>query len=181
MKGNYHVQSGSARGLRLRLTAMAILASVAGAAGAATKTYTLNADFALGILDGVNYTAVANQLQLNAEGTTFPIAWIANAGEDTVSKFDTNVNKEVARYRTWFGPAGQAGYFNHLNNAYGGAAPSRTAVDINGNAYVLNRHFSRGTQTGRVAVQDSCRGLRRPQRQRCNGHIGGPQQRWHHR
>ncbi len=147
MQGNYHVQRGSARSLRLRLTTMAILASIAGAAGAATKTYTLNADFALGLLDGVNYTAVANQLQLNAEGTTFPIAWIANAGEDTVSKFDTNVNKEVARYRTWFGPAGQPGYFNHLNNAYGGAAPSRTAVDINGNGYVLNRHFSQGTQT----------------------------------
>ena len=148
MEGNCQVQRSSARNLRLRLTAVAILASIAGAAGAATKTYTLNADFALGILDGVNYTIVANQLQLNTEGTTFPIAWIANAGEDTVSKFDTNLNKEVARYRTWFGPAGQAGYFNHLNNAYSGAAPSRTAVDINGNGYVLNRHFSQGTQTG---------------------------------
>ena len=148
MEGDYQVQRSSARNLRLRLTAVAILASIAGAAGAATKTYTLNADFALGILDGVNYTIVANQLQLNTVGTTFPIAWIANAGEDTVSKFDTNLNKEVARYRTWFGPAGQAGYFNHLNNAYSGAAPSRTAVDINGNGYVLNRHFSQGTQTG---------------------------------
>ena len=64
MKGNYHVQNGAARGLKLRLSLMAILASVACAAGAATKTYTLNADFALGILDGVNYTAVANKLPL---------------------------------------------------------------------------------------------------------------------
>jgi hypothetical protein len=138
----------STRSFCLRVVALAVLASVAGAVGAASKTYTLDADFALGVLDGVNYTAVPNQLQLNTEGTTFPIAWIANAGEDTVSKFDTNLNKEVARYRTWFGPAGQLGYYNHLGNAYAGAAPSRTAVDIHGNGYVLNRHFSQGTQTG---------------------------------
>jgi hypothetical protein len=121
---------------------------------AAEKTYTQDADFAIGLLDGVNYNAPnGNQLQLNSVGTTFPVAWIANAGEDTVSKFDTNLNKELARYRTWFGPAGQAGYFNHLGNAYGGAAPSRTAVDINGNAYVLNRHFSQGASSGGVVLK----------------------------
>lgn len=121
---------------------------------AAGKTYTLDADFALGILDGVNYDAPnSDQLQLNAIGTTFPVAWIANAGEDTVSKFDTILNKEIARYRTWFGPAGQAGHFGHLGNAYSGAAPSRTAVDINGNAYVLNRHFSQGTSSAGVVIK----------------------------
>ena len=80
--------------------------------------------------------------RLSAVGTTFPIMWVANAGEDTVSKFDTTANIEIARYRTWFGPAGQAGHVPHLNNAYGGPAPSRTAVDIQGNAYVLNRWFA---------------------------------------
>lgn len=118
------------------------LLMLAATAQAASKTYTLDADFALGALDGVNYDAPnSNQLQLNTIGTTFPVLWIANAGEDTLSKIDTNANKEIARYRTWFGPAGQPGYVNHLGNAYAGAAPSRTAVDIQGNAYVLNRHF----------------------------------------
>lgn len=137
-----------------RQLAVASLCCVSSLAWAAGKTYTLDADFALGVLDGVNYDAPnSDQLQLNAVGTTFPVAWIANAGEDTVSKFDTNLNKEVARYRTWFGPAGQPGYFNHLGNAYAGPAPSRTAVDINGNAYVLNRHFSQGTSSAGVVLK----------------------------
>lgn len=148
-----HSMHPAPKGRTLRLLTVALMGALAGQATAADKIYTVNADFALGILDGVNYTVVANQLQLNAEGTTFPVAWIANAGEDTVSKFDTNLNKEIARYRTWFGPAGQPGYFNHLNNAYSGPAPSRTAVDINGNAYVLNRHFSQGTQNGGTIVK----------------------------
>ncbi|MEN3158488.1 hypothetical protein ABC502_08920 [Alkalimonas sp. NCh-2] len=137
-----------------RHLALAMVLACSSAAVASSKTYTLDADFALGILDGVNYNAPnSNQLQLNEVGTTFPIAWIANAGEDTVSKFDTNSNREIARYRTWFGPAGQAGHFNHLGNAYAGAAPSRTAVDIQGNAYVLNRHFSQGTQSAAVLIK----------------------------
>lgn len=112
------------------------------ALSAATKTYTTDTDFDLGALDGVNHDAPNNnQLQLNRIGTTFPVLWIANAGEDTVSKIDTNNNKEIARYRTGFGPSGQAGFVSHLGNAYAGPAPSRTAVDIQGNAYVLNRHF----------------------------------------
>lgn len=107
---------------------------------AASNTYTFDGDFDLGVLSGVNHS-VPNQLQLSSVGTTFPIMWVANAGEDTVSKFDTAANVEVARYRTWFGPPGQTGARNHPGNAYSGPAPSRTAVDINGNAYVLNRFF----------------------------------------
>jgi hypothetical protein len=118
-----------------------VLAFATGGAWAATTTYTSDADFALGTLSGVNYTVVSNQLQLNRIGTTSPIMWIANAGEDSVSKFDTVNNRELARYRTWFGPAGMPGYVNHLGNGYAGAAPSRTSVDLEGNAYVLNRHF----------------------------------------
>lgn len=128
---------------RVSLAALAATAALApNVALSASKTYTLDADFALGSLSGVNFDAVPNQLQLNTIGTTFPVMWIANAGEDTVSKFDTVNNKELARYRTWFGPSGQAGHVPHLNSAYSGPAPSRTAVDIQGNAYVLNRWFS---------------------------------------
>lgn len=119
----------------------AVAAIASGQALAASKVYTLDADFDLGVLSGVNHDAPNNnQLQLSAVGTTFPVMWIANAGEDTVSKFDTVNNVELARYRTWFGPAGQAGS-RGTHGAYTGPAPSRTAVDIQGNAYVLNRFF----------------------------------------
>jgi hypothetical protein len=65
------------------------------------KTYTTDADFDLGVLFNVNHDAPnSNQLQLNTELTTFPVMWIANAAEDTVSKIDTNTGKELARYRT---------------------------------------------------------------------------------
>ena len=133
--------------LAAALRCAALVIATASALGAATlaqsasRTYTLDIDFDLGILDGVNHSAPnSNQLQLNSVGTTFPIMWIANSGEDTVTKFDTVNNVELARYRTWFGPAGQAGS-RGIHGAYSGPAPSRTAVDIQGNAYVLNRFF----------------------------------------
>ena len=135
------ITNTTARLSRVALAATSVM-FFSSLAMAASKTYTLDADFDLGTLSGVNHDAPNNnQLQLNTVGTTFPIMWIANAGEDTVTKFDTVNNVELARYRTWFGPSGQPGYINHLGNAYAGAAPSRTAVDINGNAYVLNRWF----------------------------------------
>ncbi|HYK00381.1 MAG TPA: hypothetical protein VE974_01405 [Thermoanaerobaculia bacterium] len=64
--------------------------------------------------------------------------WVANAGEDTVSKIDINatVNHEVARYRTWFGSS-----TSPIHAAWSGPAPSRIVVDPSGNAYVLNRFF----------------------------------------
>jgi hypothetical protein len=107
MRLNY----GSNPSVRPLVLACGIAASLAsGSAVAASKTYTTDADFDLGALSGVNHTAPNNnQLQLSAVGTTFPVMWVANAGEDTVSKFDTINNVELARYRTWFGPSGQAG------------------------------------------------------------------------
>jgi hypothetical protein len=103
-------------------------------AGAAPpKTYTSDVDFDEGILNGVNHDDVHDQLQLNSVTTTFPFMWIANAGEDTVSKIDTTANQEVGRYCTWFGPG--------WHGAWNGPAPSRTAVDQDGNVYVANRHF----------------------------------------
>lgn len=117
------------------------LALAAGLAAAASKTYTLDADFDLGTLIGVNHSAPNNhQLQLNVSGTSFPVLWIANAGEDTLSKIDStqiggSPGRELSRYRTWFG----SGTYAH--DAWNGPAPSRTAVDTDGNAYVLNRSF----------------------------------------
>lgn len=119
-----------------RLTALALaIAPVLAAAG--TTVYTLDFDFDLGTLSGVNHTAPNNnQLQLSSIGTTFPVLWIANAGEDTMSKIDTTTGRELARYRTFFG---SGAFGNH--GAFSGPAPSRSAVDIDGNAYIANRHF----------------------------------------
>ena len=126
--------------------AVAVTAALGSAlAFAVGRTYTTTADFDLGVRVGVS--TVGNVLTLSATGSTFPVLWVANAGEDSLTKFDTRNNKELARYRTWFGPAGQTGHAPHLGNAFAGAAPSRTAVDVDGNAYVLNRHFD-----GRSAV-----------------------------
>jgi hypothetical protein len=102
---------------------------------AGQKTFTTDADFDTGVLFNVNHSAPNNdQLQLNQQVTTFPVLWAANAGEDTVSKIDTNLNKEIGRYRTWFTPVA-------IHGAFAGPAPSRTAVDQNGDVYVANRHF----------------------------------------
>lgn len=106
-----------------------------GVPAAADSTYTLDADFALGTLINVNFDPPnSDQLQINTTTSTFPVLWIANAGEDTVSRIDTDDDCEVARYESWF-------FGNHLGNAFAGPAPSRTAVDSEGNVYVANRHF----------------------------------------
>lgn len=129
--------TGSNAARRLRAAALAAFCLAPLAVVAGTVTYTVDADFDLGVLSGVNHDAPNNdQLQLNTVGTTFPVLWVANAGEDTLSKIDTVNNKEIGRYRTWFG-SGPFG--NH--GAFSGPAPSRSAVDIDGNAYILNRHF----------------------------------------
>ncbi len=127
-----------------------VCAFTASGALAAATIYTLDSDFDQGTLVNVNHDAPDNdQLQLNVTGVSFPILWIANAGEDTLSKIDTtqqgaSPGREIARYHTWFNTGPNA---TGTHGAWSGPAPSRTAVDIEGNAYVLNRHFD-----GRSAV-----------------------------
>jgi hypothetical protein len=72
--------------------------------------------------------------------------YVANAGDDTVSKIDVSTNQVVATYRTWFDPS-SPNYINHLGNPWGGAAPSRIANDDPtgngyGNTFVLDRFFT---------------------------------------
>jgi len=100
-----------------------------------SRTYTLDKDFDEGTLIGLSHNIVHDQLQIiPGEVTTYPVMWIANAGEDSLSKWDTNQNKELARYHTWFGPLAS-------HDPWSGPAPSRTCVDADGNCYVANRHF----------------------------------------
>jgi hypothetical protein len=115
------------------------------AANCAPKVYTLDADFDQGVLTNVNHNAPNNdQLQLNDAGNiqTLPIMYIANGGDDTISKINTDTGREVARYRSWFGPSGQPGFVSHIGNPFTGPAPSRSAVDADGNCYVANRGFT---------------------------------------
>lgn len=116
------------------------IAMLSPVADAASKTYTLNADFSLGLLENLNYLSVPNQLQVNLVGVGSQYIFVANHNEDSVSKFDTRTikgpggnilapGKEVARYKTY---AGNPGVSN-------GGQPSRIAIDVDGNAYVLNR------------------------------------------
>jgi hypothetical protein len=66
--------------------------------------------------------------------------YVANTGEDTVSKIDINTNTEVARYATWF----TLGSLNHVPQPHStnvGPAPSRLLQDSAGNLFVLNRFF----------------------------------------
>lgn len=102
-----------------------LFVSPAGFSATYERTYTVDADFAEGVCDGVNYDTVPDQIQLSIVPTTFAYAWIANSGEGTISKIDTTNGQEVARYRT--GPGG------------GAESPSRTAIDILGNCWVANR------------------------------------------
>ena len=129
---------------------IATVVFITGAANAGTTTYTTDANFDLGTLDTVNHDAPNNdQLQLNSSGDTFPVLWVANAGEDTMSRINTDGGPptraagdgcEEARYLTDYGLP--ASLDNH--GAFSGAAPSRTAVDTTGNVYVANRNFNNG-------------------------------------
>jgi hypothetical protein len=89
-----------------------------------------------------------------------PYIYVANAGEDTVSKIDVSVPAEVARYATWFtsGPSHYAhnntwncsgtGATLWCDRAHQGPAPSRIARDSAGDAFVLDRFFSAGQPGG---------------------------------
>jgi len=135
--------------------ALAALLLLPAGALAVDTTYTLDGQFDLGVMNGVNHDAPNNnQLQLSTTGSTFPVMWIANAGEDTVSRIDTDIPStaipsggcETARYRTSFGPTS--------HGAWSGPAPSRTAVDQDGNVYVANRHFDgRSAEVMRILAE----------------------------
>ena len=59
--------------------------------------------------------------------------WVPNSDEDTVSRWDTKTGREIARY--WIGEW-----------------PSRTAIDLNGNAWIGNRGDGRATHIFSDAV-----------------------------
>lgn len=88
-------------------------------------TYTSNFDFEKGRVSGVEYTTVADQLQLTEKSAALRYLWVPNS-EGTISKVDVLTGRELGRYRT--GPP-------EVNSQ-----PSRTTVDLLGNCYVANRY-----------------------------------------
>ncbi len=90
-----------------------------------TVIFSEKADFDKGTYFGTH--ATNGYLELTDLSETNRYLWVANAAESSVSKVDTIMHKEVARYYT--GPGRSAG----------GHSPSRTAVDSYGNVWVGNR------------------------------------------
>ena len=66
-------------------------------------------------------------VSLSSETTFLPYLWAANHDDDTTSKFNTDTKTEDARYWT-------------------GDNPSRTAVDLDGNMWVIGRNDGRVTK-----------------------------------
>jgi len=78
-------------------------------------------------------------LVLAALATEARALWVADSGEDAVSRIDTEARVEVARYPS------------------GGRDPSRTAVDYRGDAYVANRAWdAQATVTKIAGLEQRC-------------------------
>lgn len=81
---------------------------------------------------------------------SFGYLWIANTGENTVSKIDVDTGKEVARYSCvrdaaalGLVPVPLGGFNGSGSSSNCGNCPSRTAIDFHGDAFVANRAFNK--------------------------------------
>lgn len=107
-------------------------AKTAGALPDLGRTYTTDADFDEGTLVGVEHETTHDQLQLSKTAVTLPFIWVPN-NEGTVSKVNTETGQELGRYRV-------APYWD--------SSPSRTTVDLQGNAWVGNRQAGTAVKIG---------------------------------
>jgi hypothetical protein len=111
-----------------------------------SKTYTLDADFHLGVLAGLE--AVSNQLQFKTNlPPQFPFINVACSDRGTVARINTTNGQVIGEYRT--APAGMI----FTGDSGSGPQPSRTTVDLFGNVWVANRadDFSmNGTTNGSI-------------------------------
>jgi streptogramin lyase len=114
----------------------------------------------------------ASQVELGPEGElvlapgleqpSFGSVWIANTGDNTVSKIDVETGREVARYAAVRDslalgvPAVPIGGFDGDENNCGNC-PSRTAIDFHGDAFVANRAFAlQGTVSKFANAVEDC-------------------------
>lgn len=109
---------------------------------------------------------VEGELQLDPDErqVDFGYLWIANTGENTVSKIDVETGMEVARYAS----AITTGSVNGGAIPYPSVdpyddcqhCPSRTAIDFNGDAFVANRAFNlQGSVTKFANVEENCQDI----------------------
>ena len=103
---------------------------------------------------GVEFDAAEGGLLVRAENRTGDYLWVPNTNESTLSKWDANASREVARYRVGL-PGGECR--GCCCWCEGCNMPSRVAVDGFGDAYVANRGFSmQGTVTKIAADLRDC-------------------------
>lgn len=127
------------KALGVGMIALAAIALVAPApVSAQCRTYTLDADFDMGLLVNVNHDVVHDQLQLNTLTTPFPFLWVALSGRGTIVRVDVNTGAVLGEYRT--APLGR------------GLNPSRTTVDLEGNVWTSNRDENGGGKGSVVKV-----------------------------
>ena len=89
-------------------------------------TYTTDADFDQGTLVNINHDAPnSDQLQLNQQTQPFPFVNVAASGRGTIVRIDAETGDVIGEFRT--APHGR------------GLDPSRTTVDLFGNAWAGNR------------------------------------------
>ncbi|MCP3964367.1 MAG: tandem-95 repeat protein, partial [bacterium] len=104
-----------------------------------SRTYTTDADFDEGVLFNVNHDPPHHdELRLNRITEPFPFLWVAVSSRGTAVKIDTVTGQILGEYRT--APSGR------------GTNPSRTTVDLNGNAWVGNRNESSGNRGSAVHI-----------------------------
>lgn len=113
--------------LAIVITVVMLMTAIAGPLTGGGMEYTLDADFDLGVLVGVEHDTEPDQLQLSEENVTLPFIWVPNM-QGTVSKINTETGDELGRY--WVVPPGLP-----VENG----SPSRTTVDLEGNCWVGNR------------------------------------------
>jgi hypothetical protein len=135
---------GSARTILLALLVGLVAALATGgiAAGQADSvsdvTYTLDADFQKGTLVNVNHDAPNNnQLQLNAETSTFPFIWVSLSQRCTIAKINTLTGDILGEYRT-------------ISDEAGCNESSRTTVGLDGSVWVGHRGPGGATHVGLV-------------------------------
>ncbi|ATB44327.1 branched-chain amino acid ABC transporter substrate-binding protein [Cystobacter fuscus] len=108
----------------------------------ADRTYTKNADFDEGTLNGLNHDPPnEDQLQISELPKVPPFIWVANYINGTVTKINTDTRKQVAKYHSvlkqnWDGSLPDVEDPNMIGNCN---SPSRTTVDGDDNAFVANR------------------------------------------